>query len=105
MPVVSKRGIPWLILRVCRAACGIPHAVPGSTESLPECSTASRHCCPPGSLRPGSYLNSAGREVMAVVEVLEQTGLSRLPAEDLARDGVGRREVQRDQIREEAKVS
>jgi hypothetical protein len=42
---------------------------------------------------------------MAIVEVLEQTGLSRLPAEDLARDGVGRREVQRDQIREEAKVS
>ena len=42
---------------------------------------------------------------MAIVEVLEQAGLSRLPAEGLAGDEVGRREVQRDQIREEAKVS
>ncbi len=42
---------------------------------------------------------------MAVVEVVEQAGLSRLPPEGLARDGVGSREVERDQIREEPKVS
>src|SRR3984885_12126301 len=49
--------------------------------------------------------SSAGREVMAVVHIGEQTGLSGFPAEGLASDEVGRREIQRDQIREEPKVS
>src|SRR5471032_260712 len=95
------------MFRVCRAAWVIPHAIPGSTESLPEPITASRHCCLPSSLRLGflPQLNSEGREVVAVVEVLQQAGLSRLPAEGLAGDEVGRREVQRDRIREEPKVS
>src|ERR1700692_3162560 len=49
--------------------------------------------------------SSASREVMAVVQIGEQPGLSGFPAEGLAGDEVGRREVQRDQIREEPKVS
>src|SRR5471032_2875798 len=95
------------MFRVCRAAWVIPHAIPGSTESLHGWITASRHCCPPGSLPLGflSQLNSDGREVVAVVEVLEKAGLSRFPTEGLAGDNVGRREIQRDQIREESKVS
>ena len=42
---------------------------------------------------------------MAVVQIGEQAGLSGFPAEGLAGDEVGRREVQRDQIREKPKVS
>ena len=42
---------------------------------------------------------------MAVVQIGHQAGLSGFPAEGLAGDEVGRREVQRDQIREEPKVA
>src|SRR5471030_782826 len=95
------------MFRVCRAACVILDAIPGPTASLPEPITASRHCCLPSSLRLGflPQLNSEGREVVAVVEVLQQAVLSRLPAEGLAGDEVGCREIQCDHIREEPKVS
>ena len=49
--------------------------------------------------------SSSGREVVTVVHVLDQSGLRRFPAKGLTRDGVGRREVQRNQIREEPKIS
>src|SRR5882757_548156 len=55
--------------------------------------------CDPGSLP------SAGGEVMAVVQIGEQAGLSGLPAEGPAGDEVGRRVVLRDYVREEPKVS
>jgi len=42
---------------------------------------------------------------MTVVQICEQAGLNGFPAEGLAGDEVGRREIQRDQIREEPKVS
>ena len=55
--------------------------------------------------RVGVPRPSAGREVMAVVQIGEQAGLRGLPAEGLARDEVGRREGPRDQIRVEPEVS
>src|ERR1700687_855139 len=58
-----------------------------------------------GSDLVGAPRPSAGGEVIAVVQIGEQFGLSGLPAQGLARDEVGRREVHRDQIREEPKVS
>src|SRR3954471_5475937 len=47
---------------------------------------------------------SAGGGVMAVVQVGEQAGLSRLPAEGLTGDEIGRRVVLRDDVREEPEV-
>src|ERR1039457_6022918 len=55
--------------------------------------------CDPGSLP------SAGGEVVAVVQVGEQAGLSGFPAEGPAGDEAGRRVALRDYVREEPEVS
>src|SRR5664280_2724325 len=55
--------------------------------------------CDPGSLP------SARGEVVAVVQIGEQAGLSGFPAEGPARDEVGRRVALRDYVREEPEVS
>lgn len=61
-------------------------------------------CHLPDSLRFGS-LPSAGGEVMAVVQIGEQAGLSGFPAEGPAGDEAGRRVALRDYVREEPEVS
>src|SRR5882757_5497288 len=53
----------------------------------------------------GAPRPSAGGEVVTVVQVGHQCGLSRFPAQGLARDQTGGRKVQRDQIRELPEVS
>src|ERR1017187_202283 len=58
----------------------------------------------PDSLRSGS-LPSAGGEVVAVVQIGEQAGLSGFPAEGPAGDEAGRRVALRDYVREEPEVS
>src|SRR5258708_3732085 len=55
--------------------------------------------CDPGSLP------SAGGEVVAVVQIGEQAGLSGFPAEGPAGDEAGRRVALRDYVREEPEVS
>src|SRR6202167_5019097 len=55
--------------------------------------------CDPGCLP------SAGGEVVAVVQVGEQAGLSGFPAEGPARNEAGRRVALRDYVREEPEVS
>src|SRR4051812_37464102 len=51
------------------------------------------------------FLSSAGGEVVAVVQTVEQAGLGGFPAEGLAGDEVGRRVALRDDIREEPEVA
>src|ERR1022692_2317282 len=58
----------------------------------------------PDSLRSGVPA-SAGGEVMAVVQIGEQAGLSGFPAEGPAGDEAGRRVALRDYVREEPEVS